>query len=97
MAKAEPYIPKPVQFGRRQDGLVFIDIETADGQHCSTIWPGTLREAQSFAQAVGAIALMIEAIATARADVRDQDTDTFIARSSAEKLDQALAAVGARP
>lgn len=98
MAKAEPYIPKPVQFGlREEDGRVFIDLETADGQHCSTIWPGTLREAQSFAQAVGSISLLIDTVAAVRADVRDSDTDTFISGASGEKLDEALAAVGVRP
>ncbi|MCE4223445.1 hypothetical protein HCU64_06750 [Methylobacterium sp. C25] len=97
MAKAAVYLPKPVEFGRGQNDSVWIQFETAAGQRCSLTWPGDIKEAASFAQAVNAIPGLVDALKAIRADVRDPDTDTAISGASGEKLDDALAAMRVRP
>ncbi|GJE54536.1 hypothetical protein [Methylobacterium thuringiense] len=97
MAKPAFTPPKPVLFGRADNDRVWLEFETADGQHCSVTWPGDLREAETVTRLWNALKPCVEALIAIRSDVRDPDTDTAISGASGEKLDEALAAVGVRP
>jgi hypothetical protein len=88
--------PLPVEFGRRDDGTVWISFGVPLRLHLQMDWPGTLRDASTFAQMLNALPTVRDALKSARAEALDPDTDAVLSAATGDLVENALRALGER-
>ena len=90
-------IPLPVQFGRRDDGSMWVSCGVPLRHHIGFDLPGTPRDAAAFAQGMNALPKVIEALRAVRSDCLDPDSDAVVSSAAGTLVEEALLALGVKP